>query len=162
MVDYVDLWDNYSIKFCKKLEYDAGGDWNKLDQDEQEIAAQWKLLVDMYNGGFVQFFCNWGYDCYWYAMRGLKRMGNDSLLCLIHNTYMNVFEKFREDSRLKTYWDITQYLSEEDDKILSEIDNEFYEVEGEKFAKMAYEFYCIGMKKKLSPFGGEECGTVKP
>mgnify|MGYP001071819538 CR=1 FL=1 len=37
MVDYVDLWDNYSIEFCKKLEYDAGGDWNKLDQGEQEF-----------------------------------------------------------------------------------------------------------------------------
>lgn len=145
MVDYVDLWDNYSIEFCKKLEYDAGGDWNKLDQDEQEIAAQWKLLVDMYNGGFVQFFCNW------YAMRGLQRMGNDSLLNLLHNTYKNVFDKFKEDSRLKTYWDIPQYLSEEDDKILAETDNNFYEVEGEKFSKLAYEFYYIGMKKTISP-----------
>ncbi|OPZ88550.1 MAG: hypothetical protein BWY74_03091 [Firmicutes bacterium ADurb.Bin419] len=148
MADYVDLWDNYSVEFCKKLEYDAGEDWNKLDQDEQEIAAEWKLLVDIYNGGFLQFFCNWGYDCYWYAMRGLKRMGNDSLLNLLHNTYNNVFDKFKEDSRLEAYWDIPKYLSEEDDKILSETDNVFYEVEGEKFAKMAYEFYCIGMNKK--------------
>ena len=84
-------------------------------------------------------------------MRGLKRMGNDSLLNLLHNTYNNVFDKFKEDSRLEAYWDIPQYLSEEDEKILSETDNVFYEVEGEKFAKMAYEFYCIGMKKKILP-----------
>lgn len=22
MVDYIDLWDNYSIEFCEKLEYE--------------------------------------------------------------------------------------------------------------------------------------------
>ena len=74
--DYGEMWDTYSIEFCKKLEYDCDGDWSRLDPDEQEIAALWKLVADMYNGGFLQFFCNWGYECYWYAMRGIQRIGD--------------------------------------------------------------------------------------
>ena len=44
MEDFADLWDRYSIDFCKKLEYNCGGDWNGLDADEQELAAFGSLL----------------------------------------------------------------------------------------------------------------------
>lgn len=150
MSDLEDKWDAYSIEFCKKLEYDCGGDWNKLDPDEQEIAALWKLVADMYNGGFVQFFCNWGYECYWYAMRGIKRIGDVTLLELLHSTYTNVFDKFREDERLTYYSDIPQYLTEEDDNILMETDTAFWEGEGEILCKTAYEFYHDNLKKTIN------------
>lgn len=57
MKDYGELWDDYSIEFNSKL-VECNGDWSKLDKDEQEIAALWKLFVDINNGGFIQFFCN--------------------------------------------------------------------------------------------------------
>ena len=82
MEDFTKLWDDYSIKFNGKLIYECENDWKKLDTDEQEIAALWKLVVDINNGGFMQFFCNWGYECYWYAMRGIQRIGCNSLLQL--------------------------------------------------------------------------------
>ncbi len=147
MEDYGQLWDVYSIKFCEKLN-NFNGDWKKLDMDEQEIAALWKLCADINNGGFVQFFCNWGYECYFYAMRGIKRIGDTGLLTMLHNTYTNVFDKFREDDRLKAYWDIPEYLTEEDEEILEETDIAFWEEEGEKLYKMAYEFYCVNLQKK--------------
>ncbi len=56
MDDYGKLWDNYSIEFNSKL-VNSNGDWNKLDEDEQEIAALWKLFGHINNGGFIQFFC---------------------------------------------------------------------------------------------------------
>ena len=46
MDDYGKLWDNYSIEFNSKL-VNSNGDWNKLDEDEQEIAALWKLFVEI-------------------------------------------------------------------------------------------------------------------
>lgn len=149
MTDFVDLWDRYSIEFCKKLEYDCGGDWSKLDPDEQEIAALWKLVVDIDNGGFVQFFCNWGYDCYWYAMRGIKRIGDRKLLELLDNTYMNVFDKFKDDKRLRYYSDIPRYFTEADENILRDTDIAFWESEGEILCKTAYEFYHDDLKKTL-------------
>lgn len=150
MEDYVDLWDDYSIKFNSKL-VDSDGDWSKLDTDEQEIAALWKLCVDVYNGGFIQFFCNWGYECFCYAMRGLKRIEDVSLYDLLNDTYNNVLDKFKDDSRLTVYWDIPEYLTEEDEEILDSTDTKFYEVEGELFARMAYEYYCNKLKKTVIP-----------
>ena len=31
---------------------------SQLDENEQEIAALWKLFVDINTGEFIQFFCN--------------------------------------------------------------------------------------------------------
>ena len=142
MEDFVDMWDDYSGEFNKKLVFQYGGDLRGMTSaDEQEIASLWRLVADVYNGGFVQFFCNWGYDSYWCAMRGIQRMGFRELLELFHNTYIKVFERFRDDTRLKAYWDIPQYLSGEDEKILEETDSAFYDSYGEKLCEMAYRFY---------------------
>lgn len=146
--NFSDEFDEYSIEFAKKLEYSCHGDWTKLDSDEQEIAALWKLIVDMYNGGFAQFFCNWGYDCYLFAMRGLKRISDNSLLEILHNTYMKVFDKFKNDERIAKYWDIPQFFTPEDEQILSETDSAFWETEGELMAKTALEFYRDTLNKQ--------------
>lgn len=149
MEDFTKLWDDFSIKFNEKLINECKNDWKTLDSDEQEIAALWKLVVDVNNGGFMQFFCNWGYECYWYAMRGIQRIGRDSLLQLLHNTYMNVLDKFREDKRLTYYSDIYQYLTEEDEDILRDTDIAFWEDECEPLCKRAYEFYHDELKKEV-------------
>ena len=80
-------------------------------------------------------------------MRGIQRMGFDELLDLLHKTYMNVFDKFREDTRLKAYWDIPQYFTEEDDKTLNATDNAFYDGLGETLCEKACAFYRDNMKK---------------
>lgn len=147
MSDYVDAWDDYSVEFNKKLIFQCRGDLRALDADEQEIASLWRMVVDVYNGGFVQFFCNWGYDCYWFAMRGIQRMGFGELLQLFHNTYMEVFDKFREDKRLKAYWDIPEYFTDEDERILDETDNAFYDGLGEQLCETAYKLYHDELKK---------------
>ena len=129
MDDYGKLWHNYSIEFNSKL-VNSNGDWNKLDEDEQEIAALWKLFVDINNGGFIQFFCNWGFQCFCYAMRGLKRI---------------------DDTRLTEYWDIPEYLTDEDEERLNTADTQFYKTECEHFTKMAYEYYHQTLKKTVTP-----------
>lgn len=147
--NFEDLWDKYSGEFNKKLVYECGGDWNKLDREEREIAALWKLCADTNNGGFEQFFTNWGYDCYWYAMSGIQKMGYTELLERLHGTYMNVFDKFREDKRLKYYSDILEYLTDEDEEILMETNTSFWEIDGEELMKRAYKFYHDELKKTI-------------
>lgn len=150
MENYGDLWDDYSIEFNSKL-VDSDGDWSKLDEDEQEIAALWKLYVDINNGGFIQFFCNWGFQCLCYVMRGLKRIEDTSLYDLLNNAYCNVLYKFKNDSRLVAYWDIPIYLTDEDKKILDTTDTQFCETECGRFTKIAYEYYCQTLKKTVTP-----------
>ncbi|MDE7229322.1 MAG: DMP19 family protein [Oscillospiraceae bacterium] len=159
MSDFVKMWDNYSEDFTKKLIFQCKGDLRALDNDEQEIAALWRLVADVYNGGFIQFFCNWGYDSYWCAMRGIQRMGLRETLNLFAGTYTDVLDKFREDRRLKAYWDIPEYLTEEDEKILDETDQAFYDGLGEQLCEAAYKFYHDELKKTiefdyLEMFGG--------
>lgn len=150
MEDYGILWDDYASVFNSKL-VDLNGDWNKLDKDEQEIVALWKLFVDINNGGFIQFFCNWGFQCLCYAMRGLKRIEDNSLYDLLLDTYNDVLDKFQNDTRLTTYWKIPEYLTDEDEERLDVVDTQFYEVECEIFTKMAYEYYYKKLKKKVIP-----------
>lgn len=153
MADYGNLWDDYSIEFNSKL-IDSGGDWSRLDEDEQEIAALWKLYVDINNGGFIQFFCNWGFQCLCYAMRELKRIEDTSLYDLLDDTYCNVLDKFKNDTRLTAYWDIPEYLTDEDMERLDAADTQFYETECEHFTKMAYEYYSQTLKKMVTPVNG--------
>lgn len=153
MADYGNLWDDYSIEFNSKL-IDSGGDWSRLDEDEQEIAALWKLYVDINNGGFIQFFCNWGFQCLCYAMRGLKRIEDTSLYDLLDDTCCNVLDKFKNDTRLTAYWDIPEYLTDEDMERLDAADTQFYETECEHFTKMAYEYYSQTLKKMVTPVNG--------
>ena len=153
MKDYDNLWDDYSIEFNSKL-VDSGGDWSRLDEDEQKIAALWKLYVDINNGGFIQFFCNWGFQCLCYAMRGLKRIEDTSLYDLLDDTCCNVLDKFKNDTRLTAYWDIPEYLTDEDMERLDAADTQFYETECEHFTKMAYEYYSQTLKKMVTPVNG--------
>lgn len=149
MEDYGDLWDDYAGKFDLKL-VNLNGDWSKLDEEEQEIAALWKLFVDVNGGGFIEFFCNWGFDCFCYAMRGLKRINDTGLYELLTGVYKDVLGKFENDTRLAEYWDIMEYLTEENIERLEDVDTQFYETECDFFVKMAYEYYHEILKKTVT------------
>ena len=158
MKDYDELWDQYAIQFNDKLENANDGDWSKLDEIEQEIAALWKLAADMYSAGFDEFFLNWGYDCYTYAMRGIQRIMNANsdlkktecnlIYELFDTAYTKVFAKFENDDRIKSYSDIIEYLTEEDEMILEETYDSFDEKLGPLLCTRAYEFYCENLKKQ--------------
>lgn len=156
-LDYDELWNEYAIKFNDKLESACGGDWSKLDETEQEIAALWKLAADMYSGGFDEFFLNWGFDCYSHAMRGIKRIADangmlkkaaiNNIYKLFDNAYKKVFARFENDDRIKSYEDIGQYLTENDTEILEKTYDKFDETLGPLLCQRAYEYYCEKLKK---------------
>ncbi len=159
MQDYDELWNEYAIAFNDKLENDHGGDWNRLDEAEQEIAALWKLAADMYSGGFDSFFLNWGHTCYSYAMRGIKRIADtntglkktecNNIYKLFDTAYTKVFARFENDERIKSYEDIIQYLTGEDEKLLEKTYDSFDEKLGPLLCTRAYEFYSENMKKTV-------------
>lgn len=158
MKDYNELWNQYAVAFNDKLENTHGGDWSKLDQTEQEIAALWKLAADMYSAGFDEFFLGWGYDCYCHAMRGIKRIadansglkkaGCNNVYKLFDTAYTKVFARFENDGRIQSYGDIPEYLTEADEKILEKTYDSFDEKLGPLLCTRAYEFYCETLKKK--------------
>ena len=154
MEDFDELWNEYAIAFNNKLEAENGGDWSRLDETEQEIAALWKLAADMYNGGFDEFFLNWGFDCYSHAMRGIKRIaendgGLKKVYKLFEKAYTKVFARFENDEQIKSYEDIGQYLTEKDEKILEKTYDEFDEKLGPMLCQRAYEYYCKKLNKTV-------------
>lgn len=159
MEDFDELWNAYAIEFNDKLENANGGDWSKLDEQEQEIAALWKLAADVYSNGFDEFFLMWGYDCYSYAMRGIKRIadansGLEKVDCnnvykLFETAYKKVFARFENDDRIKSYEDIVKYLTEKDEEILEKTYEDFDEKLGPLLCERAYEFYHDKLGKKV-------------
>ncbi len=159
MKDYDELWNEYAVQFNDKLESDCNGDWNALDEISQEIAALWKLTADMYGGGFDEFFLNWGYACYSYAMRGIKRIadantGLEKVDCnhvykLFDTAYTKVFTRFENDDRITSYEEIGAYLTEEDEKILETTYDDFDEKLGPVLCQRAYAYYCENLGKMV-------------
>lgn len=135
--DINDLWFDYAGAFVQK-KIDASG-WDALNVHEQEIAALWLLEADVYNGGFVQFFCNWGEEAYIYALRALKAIGAVHALEIIQAGYTCI-EHFSQDDRLEELWDIPKYLTEQEEERLDALDNQFWE-DKDHIAKIAYDYY---------------------
>ncbi|GAB2959965.1 hypothetical protein GCM10027048_29260 [Hymenobacter coalescens] len=123
--DIDQLWDELTTPCLRKLSQHQG-QWEALSPDEQNLAALWKLEADMYNGGFVQFFCNWGYECYGYATRGLAHIGAQQGLALVKQAYQ-VIEHLGEDERLSELWDIPRFLTAAEAAQLNELDRRYWE-----------------------------------
>ena len=52
-------------------------DYQDMGETDSMVAALYWLELEMYNGGFLQFFCNWGYDAYLLAIKGLGKPGTE-------------------------------------------------------------------------------------
>jgi len=120
-----DKWFDFTCSFVSKL-IEHKNNWDMLSEDEQELAALWKLEMDMYNGGFIQFFCNWGYDCYLHAIRSLTKLNAMQALNIVQKEY-DIIKHLEGDERLKAYWDIPKYLTPEESEILNNLDEEYWD-----------------------------------
>ena len=111
-------WFDFTIKFVDKLTKNKNN-WDSLSEKEQELAALWKLEADMYNGGFIQFFCNWGYECFQHAIRCLTQLKAEECLNIVQQQY-KIIERLENDKRIKELWDIPKYLTEEEKTKISD------------------------------------------
>ncbi|MCM3340679.1 DMP19 family protein [Paenibacillus sp. MER TA 81-3] len=134
--DICDIWFDFAIAFVDKKN-DSG--WNALTPEEQEIVALWLLEADLYNGGFIQFFCNWGEAAYLHAVRALQAIGAVHALEIIQSGYACI-ERLSGDKRLTQLWDIPKFLTEEEIERLDKLDEQFWEDE-DRIAEIAHQYY---------------------
>jgi len=119
-------WFDATIKYVEKLSVN-NENWDALTEEEQDLAALWKLEADMYNGGFIQFFCNNGYKCYLYAIRCLEKLNAMQALDIIKAQY-GIMQRLENDKRIKELWDIPKYLTEKElTKISDELDVQYWD-----------------------------------
>lgn len=136
--DIQDIWYDYALAFVEKKNSSEGG-WASLSEHEQEIAALWLLEADVYNGGFMQFFCNWGEEAYQFACRALHTIGAYQVLSNIQEQYV-CFEPLVDDDRVTALWDIPRYLGAEQEQLLDELDQQLWNNE-DHMTEKAYAYY---------------------
>lgn len=123
-------FEDYSFEVTGQLFKQHGGKLDQLSEKEQEVVRIWRLEADMYNGGFLQYFCNWGYDNFEKTQQILTKLGAVNSLAII-TEYEKTIAVLQDDDRIKELWDIPkyfdEYLNEEQQQRLNELDELYWE-----------------------------------
>ena len=130
---WMDTFKPYMDNYCK-----ADRDYKKLDKKTQLIGSLAMMELDMFNGGFIQFFCNWGYDAYLFAVEGLEMIGAFEAKKILTDAYAIISkDEYMNNPNVKAYWDIPSILSEEDtDTIWNVLDHKYWEKNDDVLTKM--------------------------
>ena len=127
-------FDTYGIAFEK-----ACPDYESLDAKTKTIGALMKLELDMYNGGFIQFFCNWGYSAYLLALSGLEQIGAAEAKDIIKSAFA-VVNQYEDNEHIQALWDIPTVLSDKDNAALDLLDKRYWENTDSVMEKMLHYF----------------------
>lgn len=136
-------FEQYSLNIVDKLFDKFGGNFDNLTIEEREVVLRWRLEADMYNGGFIQFFCNWGYKNFLETTKVLEKLNAHKTLAIITECE-SIISKVKNDERIKELWDLpkilSEYLTDEENKRLDELD-ELYWKNPDDIQKIGYEKY---------------------
>ena len=135
---WLDTFDSHQEQF-----ENVRPDYEKLDKTTQIIGSLVKLELDMHNGGFTQYFCNWGYSAYLLALDGLEQIGAPATKSLLIDAF-SIINKYENDKRITNLWDIPSVLSDEDNLRLEKLDEKYWEDEENVMEKM---LDCFSEKK---------------
>ncbi|WP_223151595.1 DMP19 family protein [Chitinophaga varians] len=123
-------FEDYSFEITGRLFDLHGGKLELLTEEEQEVVRIWRLEADMYNGGFLQYFCNWGYENFEKTQQILAKLGAVKSLAII-TEYEKTIAVLKEEERIKELWDIPkyldEYLNEDQQQRLNELDELYWE-----------------------------------
>lgn len=136
-------FEDYSFEITDKLFKTFGGKLDQMPEKEQEVVRIWRLEADMYNGGFIQYFCNWGYDNFLATRDILQRLNANKSLDIITECE-NLLALVIDDKRLTTLWDIPRYLGDyltpEQEARLEKLDQLYWE-NPDDIQLLAYHYY---------------------
>lgn len=132
-------FEDYSFEVVDKLFGEYAGDLSALSTLEQEVVRIWRLEADMYNGGFMQFFCNWGYENFQLTCQTLKKIGANKSLDIIERAEQ-IISVVKDDKRIAVLWDIPKYLESLDFDKLNALD-ELYWKDPDDIQCLAYKHY---------------------
>ncbi|UOG73234.1 DMP19 family protein [Hymenobacter tibetensis] len=125
MEEFYEEWDKLTEPALDKL-ISNQSNWSALTEREQELAAIWKLEMDMHNGGFIQFFCNWGHEAYVLALRALTVIQATEAARIVQEAYQ-ILVRLEDDTRIKKLWDIPEFLTKKELRALDALDNAYWE-----------------------------------
>jgi hypothetical protein len=90
-------WFDLTVKF-HKLTFDHDDRLSALPEEwQRELAALWRLEADVNNGGYLQFFVNWGRESYEYASRALRKVRAKRLAKIVDRCQSLVDKQLRNN-----------------------------------------------------------------
>ncbi|RXU60130.1 hypothetical protein CW358_28570 [Pseudomonas protegens] len=114
----------------------------QLPEDDQLIVALWRLEADGYNGGFLQFFCNWGEHCCELALKALVAIGARSTHTVVSRQRQLIGPL--DHPQLQRLWDIPELLGDEQYELIGgELDEQLWSAM-EEVPTLAVKYFYAG------------------
>ena len=132
------LWDEIcgnSLEKLREKEFNLG----MICDLDQDVVALWRLEADMYNGGYTQFFSNWGIENAKKANRALNRIGatESEKIC---EELLAIFLSAADGA--ETYDDVLRAITTEQSASIMGIEQRFFEVgKGGEIARCAVTYF---------------------
>ena len=92
---------------------------------EQQISALWRLEADANNGGFLQFFCNWGEATCRTAIAALAEIGALKMHFLVKRMRA-VLDRLEGSPQIQGLMDLYQHLTPAEHDALEALDEAFW------------------------------------
>jgi len=92
---------------------------------EQQISALWRLEADVNNGGFLQFFCNWGEATCRTAIAALAEIGALKMHFLVQRMRA-VLDRLEGSPQIQGLMDLYQHLTPAEHDALEALDEAFW------------------------------------
>lgn len=124
MIDAIErVWDIASDRVLTKAS-SVNWDLSSLSDVDQQIVSLWRMEADIYNGGFMQFFCNWGEQTCQLAISSLANIGA--------NQAQSIVSRMREiisriEPQVNDLMDIYRLTSDSERKEMEELDEAYWE-----------------------------------
>ncbi|MGG4605288.1 DUF4375 domain-containing protein [Paenalcaligenes sp. Me131] len=126
MVSVWDLLQDPLYEAAMKKMADNEWDISRLTPRDQELVALWRLEADVNNGGFLQFFCNWGEENCLIAIGALEAIGSSDMLHIVQQMYALV-EPYGQTDAAVSLSDLPVLITEEDNDRMYELDQAFWD-----------------------------------
>lgn len=127
---YRQQFEDFSFAVVDKLFKTYEGNIEAMPENERDVVLIWRLEADMYNGGFIQYFCNWGFKNFEKTQKVLAKINAKESLNIITECEQ-IISVLKDDMRIQALWDIPkylpEYLTEEQDERLDELDELYWE-----------------------------------
>lgn len=103
----------------------AAWQFDALPLREQQISALWRLEADVNNGGFLQFFCNWGEATCRTAIAALAEIGALKMHFLVKRMRA-VLDRLEGSPQIQGLMDLYQHLTPAEHDALEALDEAFW------------------------------------
>ena len=141
MIDVIDLlWERSSDIVMSKAS-EVSWDLSLLLDVDQQIVILWRMEADIYNGGLMQFLCNWGMDCFTRSVSLLQNV-NAVQSHKILSDFLDTIRRFENCPDMSQLSDLYGLLTQDDRNEIQRLDEAYWDNPDELVRKIVSHYAC--------------------